>query len=74
MHHPVCTHDAGTVLHLLVLGEQRLGHALDRHGQARPKEKKSSRQAHFRLRPDKQKKASMCLLAYARREGRNGLN
>jgi hypothetical protein len=65
----------GTVLrHRLVLGEQRLGHALDRHGQARPKEKKSSRQARFRLRPDKQKKASMCLLAYARREGRNGLN
>ena len=35
-HHPVCTHDAGTVLrHRLVLGQERLGHALDRQREAR---------------------------------------
>ena len=35
-HHPVCPHDAETVLrHRFVLGQQGDGHALDRDGQAR---------------------------------------
>jgi hypothetical protein len=34
-HHPVCTHDAGTVLHLLVLGQQGDRHLLNGNSQPR---------------------------------------